>query len=246
MKQLVDKTAIELETISGKKLIRDARYLGVSPLSTNVTPQQLLQGGHGVFNLGMYKGNLAVVDLDKSVNQPLVAAEKLSMLGQLDGKLLGYDYNTVNAIAAAAIGTVYRVRLTVPAGQVWYVHNVQVGAAKDTTCTFDINWRCSLWPDVVATGGTPDADGQTFFDSDIVGTNAIMLANSLMGVVPVTTNQMGLGHAISTLKTSPSALRLPAGAVITAQFTVRTNVVILATVACDLRIGGYVGKALVS
>lgn len=246
MKQLVDKRAIELETISGRKIIRDVRALGVSPLSTNVTPLQLLQSGQGSFPLGMYKGGLAVTDLDKAVNQPLVKSEKEFIAGVFDGRLAGYDVVTATAIGAAAIGTVYRARLTVPAGQVWYMSNMEIGVPKDTTCTFDINWRCSLWPDVVAVGGTPDADGQAYLPSDIVGTNAALTHKFAFGPAPITTNAFATFIATGTLKPLSTLIRLPGGAVLTLQATVRTNVVVLASVAITMSIAGYIGKALVS
>jgi hypothetical protein len=257
MRNLVDKTAIEIETISGKRIIRDARSLGVSPLSTNVTPQQLLQQGHGAFNLGMYKGSLAVVDLDKQVNQPLVLAEEKYTLGILDGRLLNYDAVQVTTGAGDVTGTTKRARLTVPAGQVWIIHAVQIYVPKDTTGAVNVNWRCSLWPDQVATGGTPDADGQAFLETDGVGTNAIGIWNFLFGTLPVSTNigsivalagaAGALGSAIATPKAMPKPLRLPGGSVITVQETVNAvNGTIVLALPVTLSVYGYVAKALVS
>ena len=263
MKQLVDKRAIELETISGKKIIRDVHSLGVNPLSTNVTPLQLLQNGQGSFPLGVYKGGLAVTDLDKAVNQPLVKAEQEFMLGMLDGRTVGYDAVQATTVAGAASLVSYRARMTVPAAEVWFVHALQIYAPKDTTGAVNVNWRCSLWPDKAAiiAGTTPDADGQPFLAADGVGTNAINIWNFLFGVVPVTTNigslpvgapggtnaAYDLGITIATPKTLPKVLRLPGGTVLTLQITVNSvNATIVLALPVTMSVRGYVGKALVS
>jgi hypothetical protein len=259
MKQLVDKTAVTLYAIDGTPIIRDAGRVSpleaVSPLSTStVTAAQLVASGKGNIPVAMYKGALATWDLDKAVNQPLVTAERGHILGMLDGRTLNYDAVTATFVAGNATGTVVRARLTVPAGQVWIVHAVQIYAPKDTTGAVNVNWRCSLWPDQSA---IPDADGQTFLATDGVGTNAIGIWNYLFGVLPVTTNigsnialngpTGDLGQAIATPKTMPVPLRLPGGAVLTLQATVNAvNATIVLALPVTLSVRGYVAKALVA
>lgn len=239
MRKLIDKTVRPMTTV------------------VNLSPGQAVAsipaGSLGNLPIGYYRGAPAFWDLDKAVVQPLVSAEREHILGNLDGRTLAYDRIPVTFTAAEAIALQRRARLTVPAGQVWYVQAVQLYAAKDTTATFDVNFRCSLWPDIVAAGVTPDVDGQAYLGWDGVGTNAINIWNFLFGVPPVTTNighgstdALYLGNDIATPKTQPALLRLPAGAVLTAQVTVRTNVIVLATIDVTMSIYGFVGKALVN
>lgn len=248
MKQLVDKTAIKLETISGRSIVRDVKALGVSPLNTtNTTPQQLLHNGQGSFNLGMYKGGLAVVDLDKSVNQPLVKAEGSFVFGKLDGRLEGYDLKTINSVTLDPLTARYRGRLTVPAGQVWFLTGVAITLTKDATAGYDANFRCSLWPDPVATGGTPDADGQAWNASDHTITQAAGAGPTtsyiLFGNIPAYATIAAQAAVIDQLM--PPLLRLPAGAVVTLTITPITAPATAGTLH-TMKLYGYVGKALVS
>jgi len=242
MKQLINKRAIVLETISGKKIIRDAR--GVVPLSTTVTPTQLVQSGKGNFTVGMYRGNLAVLDLDALVNQPLVLAEQQYVLGLLKGDVEGYDLKTVHfslVNPTSPEGTILRARLTVPANQVWFISAVD---AKSVTgiaevAGVDVNWRCSIWPDLFNPAQTPpvaaDADGGAIQDGDKAGTAP--------GGVAGITNEINSSAVFGPGYTYP-LLRLPAGASITAVFTTNTGALTVSAVG-TLALTGYVGKALV-
>lgn len=226
----------------------------IRPLTTltSITPAGVISNVSqaGVIPIGNYKGVPAFWDLDKAVNQPLVNAEDRYIQSMLDGRLAGYDFAAATFLAADAITLQRRARITVPAGQVWYVSAVQIYVPKDTTCTFDVNWRCSLWTDPAT---APDADGQTFLAGDGVGTNAINIWDYLLGVAPATTNigigvvaGTNLGLAIGTPKTLAAPLRLKGGDWITLQATVRTNVVVLATVLVLIGVTGYVAKPLVA
>jgi hypothetical protein len=229
---------------------------------TNLTPgastANIPAGSLGNLPIGYYRGAPAFWDLDKAVVQPLVKAEPAYILGQLDGRTLNYDAVQATTTAGAVTGVAYRARMTVPAGQVWYVHAVQVYVPKDTTGAVNVNWRCSLWPDnsAILAGTTPDPDGQTFLSTDAIGTNAINIWNYLFGVLPVAANigsnialpglTGDLGLAIGTPKTMPTQLRLPGGAVLTLQITVNSvNATIILALPVTLSVRGYVAKALV-
>jgi hypothetical protein len=246
--KLVDKTAVQLVTVPGKSIIRDLRSLEIKPFSTSSTaPSDAVARGQASIMVGAYRGALAYIDLDKLVVQPLVTAEKQSVMGMLDGRLAGYDIVTVTSAIGAAVGTVYRARLTVPAGQVWFLSNMEINAVKDTVAVsaYDINWRCSLWPDVVAVGGTPDADGQAYLPTDAIGTNAALAHKFAFGPTPITTNAFSTFSVTGTLKPLPTLLRLPGGTVLTLQATVRLLAPGMA-VGISMAVAGYVGKALVS
>lgn len=245
MKNLIDKTAIQLDTTPGRKIVRDLNSFDVRPFSTtSVAPIDAIHRGQGHLMVGAYRGGLAYVDLDKQVVQPLVAAEKLHILGILNGRLANYDMVAVTYGIADGIGTVLRGRLTVPAGQVWYVHAVSIDAIKDATAGFTFQWRCSLWPDVVAVGGTPDADGQGYFAAPVAGAaNTVILNETLFGAtvaVPAVADTV-----LVSRMALPVLLRLPGGTVITLQSTTNTAVTAAAT-PVNLRLRGFVGKALVS
>jgi hypothetical protein len=239
MKNLIDKKAIELETISGKKIIRDVRG-GVEAFSTNVTPAQLINSGKGNFTVGMYRGTLAVLDLDALVNQPLVLAEQAYMLGLLGGLVEGYDLKTVAFAVGNVVGTSLRARITVPANQVWYISNVKVNStfnASAKLASIDTSWRCSLWPDLAGPAATPpvaaDADGGL---GDVLNTGTI---NAEGTTVSLPSTDFGPGETYPLL-------RLPAGASITAVFTTRNATLEVASAyGGSLALTGYVGKALV-
>jgi hypothetical protein len=230
MKNLIDKRAVVLETISGKKLIRDAR--GVEALSTTVTPTQLVQSGKGVFLVGMYRGALAVLDLDALVNQPLANAEQGYVMGLLKGTVEGYDLKTIAFAPGDLVGTTLRARLTVPANQVWFISNVKAVTtfdAKAKTAGIDFNWRCSLWPDLVVAPAVPDADGGSI-DAVVPG---------VAGTTDNISSDFGPGKVYPLL-------RLPAGASITAIFTTRITALEAGSgYGGTLALTGYVGKALV-
>lgn len=229
MRKLIDKTIHPMSTV------------------TNLTPgasvTNIPAGSLGNLPIGYYRGSPAFWDLDKAVVQPLVRAEREHIMGILNGRLEGYDLRTVTYTLGDAIGTTMRGRLTVPAGQVWFVHGVSITAIKDATAGFTFQWRCSLWPDIVATGATPDADGQGYFATAIAGAANTAIANhSLFGLAAAApaTNSVTVSGVSQTMP-----LRLPGGTVLTLQVTTNTAVTAAATPVV-MALYGYVGKALVS
>jgi hypothetical protein len=249
MKALVDKTAEAIVTVPGKSIIRDVKPLGaVTPFSTvNVAPLDAISHGQAQLQVGAYRGGLAYVDLDKAVIQPLIAAELLHILGKLDGRLEGYDLKTINSVTLDPLGVTYRGRLTVPAGQVWYLNGIAITTTKDATAGYDANFRCSLWPDVVATGGTPDADGQAWNASNHTITQAAGAGPTtsyvLFGNVPAYATIAAQAAVLDQL--CGRLLRLPGGAVITLTITPITAPATAGT-AHTIKLYGFVGKALVS
>jgi hypothetical protein len=112
---------------------------------------------------------------------------------------------------------------------------------------YDANFRCSLWPDPVATGGTPDADGQAWNASDHTITQAAGAGPTtsyiLFGNIPAYATIAAQAAVIDQLM--PPLLRLPAGAVVTLTITPITAPATAGTLH-TMKLYGYVGKALVS
>lgn len=202
----------------------------LTALQNALTTAQALQSGLGFLPIGGYKGTLDFWDLDKANNQPLVNAERLHILGVLDGRLAAYDLLTLPIPAGQALGSVLRARLTVPAGVVFFVQDIRVVDAGDAAATLNTNFRCSLWPDNIAT--PPDADGQTFWAVDQAKAGG-QTTDALFGVLPTAGSE-----------DKPVVLRLPGGAVVTLQVTVAVAAVKAAT-SVTLSLFGYVGKWLV-
>ena len=219
----------------GKQRITDKTIIPLQAL-TNITPSDAT-GGRTAGSLGMvpiayYKGQAVFWDLNLAVNEPLVFAERQHILGILDGREEGYDLVTVNIPLGVAtpVGTVYRGRLTVPAGQVWFITQVLTTLAAEAA-TPTAFWRCSLWADRAA---IPDADGQAF--------NAVAMTFALG---PVYWDDFFEGANVFLPNTNkPVALRLPAGSSITLQLI--TTVLGTAGSAHTLQLFGYIGKALVA
>jgi hypothetical protein len=197
----------------------------------SVTTPQMQQMFPGYIPLGDSKGRGAMWNIDLAVNQPLVDAEMKHILGILDGREEGHDLVTVTIPDEAEVNSQFRGRLTVPSSEVWYVVAVQLVTPGDQGGTPAINWRCSLWED---RSPTPSADGQAF--------HANPLSNTPGG--DIWHDEFHPFGAGVSLFNKPVALRLPAGAVITAE---ATNLTAAATdnMACTLRLKGYIGKALV-
>lgn len=196
-----------------------------------VTTAQMQRMFPGFIPLGDSKGRGAMWDLDLAVNQPLVHAEKLHIAGILDGREEGHDLVTVTIPDEALANAVFRGRLTIPFAEVWYVVAVQLHTPADAGGTPAINWRCSLWAD---RGPTPSADGQAF--------HANPLSNTPGG--DTWYDEFHPFAPSITVFNKPVALRLPAGAMITAEVT---NLTAAATgdMACTLALKGYIGRALV-
>ena len=198
-----------------------------------LTVAQALQNRLGVYILGGYKGQTVFADLDKLVNQPLVWAEQQHILGILDGREEDYDLQTLATVLGEAIGTPHTAQLTVPSGQVWYVHAIEtVIPASLGANIITANWRCNLWTDRAA---IPSTNGQAFHAADLnfgVGGGTQW---DEFGVIPL----------LWAATNKPVSLRLPGGAILTVTFT-NTVAVAAAAVNCLFRIYGYVAKALVA
>lgn len=138
---------------------------------TTLTPATVTGGRApntlGVIPIGNYKGAAAFIDLDKLVNQPLVLAEKLYALDKLDSR------DAIQALveAASLVGTEVRARLTVPAGEVWFINRlVLVSPAESGVGVGDIvqvNFRIKSWafPDT-RLGTTVDDYGRSYWPAN--------------------------------------------------------------------------------
>ena len=198
-----------------------------SPLElVNLSPAQLMAAGRAYLPIGVYKGGVAFLDLDKMVNLPLVAVEQMHILGVLDGRLEDFDLQTITLPAGSAIGASVRQRLTIPAGETWYINDVQTVTPADSGGRASINWRCSLWPE----GGTnPDADGQAF--------HAVAQADAL-GLGAVFDDEFHPGAPFIAPENKSVLLRLPGGAVITFQ-AVNTIAAAVADMMCTGALYGF-------
>jgi len=131
---------------------------------TSMTPDQVTRAGLGLVTIGVYKGQAAFFDLDKLVNQPLAAIERLYSTDRLDAR------DIIEAVigAGAAIGAEARARLTVPSDEVWFLNRLQlVSPAESGVGVGDIvqvNFRISKWPYADVRGGaTIDPDGRSYW-----------------------------------------------------------------------------------
>lgn len=203
----------------------------IRPLTTitSLTPASVIADTSraGTIPIGNYKGVPAFWDLDKANNQPLVLAEQLHILGNLDGQTEGTGLATIT-VGAVAVGVVVSTTITVPAGQVWFINAVVGTCVADASGTVLYNWRCSLFADV-------------------------LLGNVLGGVYHTVGLATPLGPqndefspiaTVFNIANKPTLLRLPAGATITGQLT---NTVAVATgVIGTMQLYGYLGKLLVA
>lgn len=203
---------------------------------TSLTPAMVTSGqGYGLLGnmpIGYYKGTAAFWDLDLQVNQPLVAAERRHILGLIDGREEDYDLQTLAVTLAEAIGTGHTAALVVPAGEVWFLNNVQTTIpASGGANVIGANWYCSLWTDRLGALGL----GQAFH---VAGFN------------------FGAGGGVQLDEFSPAgpvwavanktvALRAPAGTIFTVIFT-NAVAVAAATVNCTFQLFGWIGKTLVA
>lgn len=206
--------------------------MDIRPLTTltNITPSQVIPNaiGAGVIPVGNYKGQAAFWDLDKQVNQPLVGAERLHILGNIDGAgLSGVAAMTV--VLGAVAGTVVSGTITVPAGQVWFINAIVGTCVADATGTIIYNWRCSLFPDALANalGG---------------------LYHTAWVATPLGPQQDEFGDGIMVLGigVKPVQLRLPAGATISGQLMNAVGAAAATGIVGTFQLFGYVGKALVA
>lgn len=215
----------------GKDRLKDK---GIRPLTTltNLTPAMVTSGQHfgllGNLPIGVYKGSAAFFDLDKLANQPLVLAEQLHILGNLDGATEDYDLQTIT-VGAVVAGTVVTETLTVPAGEVWYINCVTGICVADATGTVVYNWRCSLFPD--ATGNVLGGVYHTVW-------LATPLAPQLDEFSAIAT-VFGVGN-------KPVPLRLPAGATISGELMNAAGAAACTGVVGTMQLFGWIGKTLVA
>ena len=209
---------------------------GIHPLTTlsTITPAGVIADAAraGVIPVGNYKGVAAFWDLDKAVNQPLVGAEQLHILGNLDGATAGVDLATITVPALAVASTVVTVTLTVPAGEVWYINGVIGTCLADATGTIVYNWRCSLFPLAANVLGN-------VYHTAWLGTP--------VGVAPLLGwDEFGPIATLFALGNKPIPLRLPAGATITGQLMNAVGAAAATGVAGTMQLFGWRGKVLVA
>jgi len=194
----------------------------------SITTAQAQAMYSGVIPIGDYKGVAAIIDIDKLVNQPLVWAEQLHVLGNLDGGTEDTDLQTITVPAGTLATAVVSETLTVPAGEVWYINAIVGTCLADATGTIVYNWRCSLFPDA--------------------------LGSELGGVYHTNWIATPLGpqydefSAIATLfavGNKPMPLRLPAGATITGQLMNAAGAAAATGVTGTIQLYGWRGKPLV-
>ena len=212
--------------MGGRRLVD----MSIKPLTslTSLTPAQVIPNAAqaGVIPIGNYKGAAAFWDLDKANNQPLVLAEQLHILDNIDGAGVDGVVN-VTMPAAAALGVVVSGTITVPAAEVWFINCVTSTCAADATGTVTYNWRCSLFPDALG-----NVLGGAYHTANL----ATALGPQLDEFSPIAT-VFGVGN-------KPTLLRLPAGTTITGQLTV--TAVAITGVVGTLQLFGYKGKVLVA
>ena len=204
----------------------------IRPLTTisSITPAGVIYDSAraGVIPIGNYKGVPAFWDLDKAVNQPLVHAEQLHILGNIDGQTEGTGLATVT-VGAVAAGVIVTTTITVPAGQVWYINAVIGTCVADATGTLTYNWRCSLFADALA--------------------NVLGGVFHTVGLATPLAPQNDEFSAIATvfnIANKPTLLRLPAGTTISAQLTNAAAAAACTGVAGTMQLFGYLGKLLVA
>jgi hypothetical protein len=132
-----------------------------------MTPEQALAYRYGFLVVGGYRGKLSILDLDKLVEQPLAAVERIYSLDRIDDR----DAIQAKIAAGAAIGSKARARLTVPSGEVWFLNRlVLTSPAESGVGVGDIvkvNFRVKSWrfPDT-RLGTTVDDDGRSYWSAD--------------------------------------------------------------------------------
>jgi len=130
----------------------------------NIQPQQgpLLQAP-GNYLLGVYRGQTALVDLDKLVNEPLALVEGIYSLDRLDAR----DIITASIPATGVVGDIVIAQRIVPAGELWLVNRVVVVSPPQTAAegqVVTVNFRLSSWqiPDT-RVGTTVHDNGRSYW-----------------------------------------------------------------------------------
>lgn len=219
----------------GKDRLKDK---GIRPLTTltNLTPAMVTAGQNygllGNLPIGVYKGAAAFFDLDKLANQPLVLAEQLHILGNLDGATEDYDLQTIT-VGAIVAGTVVTETLTIPTGEVWYINGVVGTCVADLTGTVVYNWRCSLFPD--AAGNVLGGVYHTAWLATPIGVAPLLGWDEFSPIATV----FAIGN-------KPVLLRLPAGTTISGELMNAAGALAATGVAGTFQLFGWIGKTLVA
>lgn len=204
----------------------------IKPLTTltNMTPAQVIPNATtaGVIPIGNYKGVPAFWDLDKANNQPLVLAEQLHILGNLDGATEDTDLQTIT-VGAIVAGVVVTETLTVPAGEVWFINCVTGTCAADATGTVVYNFRCSLFPDALA-----NVLGGVY--------HTAWLATALGPQL----DEFGAIATVFGVGNKPVPLRLPAGTTISGQLMNAAGAAACTGVVGTMQLFGWRGRLLVA
>lgn len=204
----------------------------IRPLTTitNITPAGVIADATraGVIPVGNYKGVPAFWDLDKAVNQPLVLAEQLHILGNIDGAGVN-GLVAMTMVATSIAGTLVGGTITVPAGQVWFINAVVGTCAADATGTIVYNWRCSLFADALA-----NVLGGVYHTAWLA--TPLAPQNDEFTTIAVVFN----------IANKPTLLRLPAGTTITGQLLNAAGAAAATGVVGTMQLFGYIGKQLVA
>jgi len=191
--------------------------------------QSILIAGYDHFD-----GSLRILDVG-ALRELQVLAEQANSLRKLDSR----DTITATIAAASAVGTQASAKLTVPAGEVWFIGAINVTSPAESGPgvgdIVQVNFRISRWVDQSA---TPSVDGQLFWAAN-QGTLALDLFTAWFA------GQEGLvwspfGDGVPT-----PCLRLTGGDYITLVATL-TGAVAGAALAATLTTYGYGGKALLN
>lgn len=214
---------------------QDVKDKGIRPLTlTSLTPAIVTARTPnllGSLPIGEYKGSAAFWDLDKAVNEPLVIAERLHIMGILDGRDEDYDLQTLAIVAAELAGAPHTATLTVPTGEVWFINVVRGFVPITVASTVTYNWWCSLWTDKIAAA----AAGQPFW----------VAAQTNVAGGPYTYDaEFSAQAAVWSPNFKDVSLRAPAGTVFTCVFT--TGVGPGEAINCTFQLFGYMGKVLVA
>lgn len=226
MQKNMGKQKVVDKTITPQQILRALQ-------AGSITITQAMQMYSGVMPIGDYKGIAAIFDLDKLVVQPLVLAEQLHILGNLDGATEDTDLQTITVPVGALATAVVSETLTVPDDEVWFINGVVGTCAADATGTILWNWRCSLFPDVG--GNVLGALYHTAWLATPVGAPPLLGWDEFSAIATL----FAIGN-------KPVPLRLPAGESITGSLMNGVGAAAAAGVVGTMQLFGWKGKPLVA
>jgi hypothetical protein len=182
----------------------------------------------GMFLIGKHKGAPVALDITTLI-EPLVWAEQLHILGNLDGATEDVDLQTITVPAGALATAVVTETLTVPTGEVWFINGVVGTCLADATGTIVYNWRCSLFPD--AAGNVLGGVYHTAWIATPLGPQF---------------DEFSAIATIFAIGNKPVPLRLPAGATISGQLMNAAGAAAATGVAGTMQLFGWRGKQLIT